>query len=133
MHSLFSQNNKKTNTPCQHKYWQRVTHLIFFEANLWILLIQLLPAANASSAAASLQRMKLASTKNFIIAVLPRIFALTAAANILRFPSHFFKRKLKNLKQWDARCFFEPLGQVRWLNICPGWLLFTFHTFMDEI
>lgn len=46
-------------------------------------------------------------------------FALTAAANILRFPFHFFKRKLKNLRRWDARCFFEPPGQVRWLNICP--------------
>ena len=33
--------------------------------------------------------------------------------------SHFFKRKLKNLRRWDARCFFEPPGQVRWLNICP--------------
>ena len=79
-----------------------------FEGKLWILLIQLRHVINASSAAASLQRMRLASTKNFITAALPRIFALTAAANILRFPSHFFKRKLKNLRQWDARCFFEP-------------------------
>ena len=101
------------------RYWQRVIHLIYFEANLWILLIQLLPAANASSAAASLQRMRLASTKNFITAALPHIFVLTAVANILIFPSHFFKRKLKNLRRWDARCFFEPPGQVRWLSICP--------------
>ena len=46
-------------------------------------------------------------------------FCIDCAANILRFPFHFFKRKLKNLRRWDARCFFEPPGQVRWLNICP--------------
>ena len=57
--------------------------------------------------------------KKLIIAALTSYFALTAAANILRFPFHFFKRKLKNLRRWDARCFFEPPGQVRWLNICP--------------
>ena len=43
--------------------------------------------------------------KKLITAALPHIFALTAAANILRFPSHFFKKKIEEFKAMGCTLF----------------------------
>ena len=46
-------------------------------------------------------------------------FCIDCSSQYLEIPVPLLQRKLKNLRRWDARCFFEPPGQVRWLNICP--------------